>query len=143
MSGLKFFSYEGMGQQLLRDFGYSQAVRVGDRIEVCGQGGWRDSLEDMPTDASAQIDNAFDNIEKALKAAGGKGWSQVFRVNTTHIPLNEAAMEAVQRNFKKYMPDHQPLWTAVGVQRFGADCMAVEIEAVAYDPEGAKAAESM
>lgn len=51
-------------------------------------------------------------------------------------------MAAVQRNFKKYMPDHQPLWTALGVQRFGADRMAVEIEAVAYDPEGAKAAGS-
>lgn len=102
-------------------------------------GGCRDSLEDIPTDAAAQIDNAFANIEKALKAAGGKGWSQVFRVNTTHLPLNEEAMAAVQRNFKKYMPDHQPLWTAVGVQRFGADRMAVEIEAVAYDPEGAKA----
>jgi hypothetical protein len=38
MSGLKFYSYEGMGQHLLRDLGYSQAVRVGDRIEVCGQG---------------------------------------------------------------------------------------------------------
>lgn len=38
MSGLKFYSYEGMGQELLRDLGYSQAVRVGDRIEVCGQG---------------------------------------------------------------------------------------------------------
>lgn len=28
MSGLKFYSYEGMGHQLLRDLGYSQAVRV-------------------------------------------------------------------------------------------------------------------
>ncbi|KAL7918450.1 Endoribonuclease L-PSP/chorismate mutase-like protein [Trichoderma austrokoningii] len=140
MSGLKFYSYEGMGQQLLRDWGDSQAVHVGDRIEVCGQGGWRESLDDMPTDAAAQIDNAFANVEKALKAAGGKGWSQVFRVNTTHLPLNDEAVAAVQLNFKKYMPDHQPLWTAVGIQRFAADRMAVEIEAVAYDPEGAKTA---
>ncbi|KAM0460441.1 hypothetical protein ACHAPV_004708 [Trichoderma viride] len=112
MSGLKFYSYEGMGHQLLRDLGYSQAVRV--------------AIE----------------LKSVVKAAGGKGWSQVFRVNTTHLPLNEEAMAAVQRNFKKYMPDHQPLWTALGVQRFGADRMAVEIEAVAYDPEGAKAAGS-
>lgn len=26
-------------------------------------GGWRDSRKDMPTDAAAQIDNAFANIE--------------------------------------------------------------------------------
>lgn len=159
MSGLKFYSYQGMGQELLRDFGYAQAVRVGDRIESRSvvkvresrrydlgfsfnanffSGGWSDSLEDLPTDAAAQIDNAFENIDRALKAAGGKGWSQVFRVNSTHLPLNADAMAAVQRNFKKYMPEHQPIWSAVGVQRFGADRMAVEIEVVAYDPEGAK-----
>ncbi|KAL6900012.1 Endoribonuclease L-PSP/chorismate mutase-like protein [Trichoderma evansii] len=140
MSGIKFYSYEGMGKELLRDYGYQQAVRIGDRIEVCGQGGWRNSLGDIPTgDPIAQIDNAFENVDKALKAAGGKGWSQVFRVNSTHLPLNADVMGAMQRNFKKYIPDHQPLWTCVEVQKFALDVMGVEI-VVAYDPEGAKAA---
>lgn len=43
------------------------------------------------------------------------------------------------RNFKKWMPDHQPLWTCVGVSRLGLDDMRVEIEVVAHDPEGATA----
>lgn len=38
MSHLKFYAYEGAGQQKQRDFWYSQAVRVGDRIECAGQG---------------------------------------------------------------------------------------------------------
>lgn len=42
-------------------------------------------------------------------------------------------------NFRKYMPDHQPIWTEIGVQKLGADGMNVEIEVVAYDPEGAQA----
>ena len=41
------------------------------------------------------------------------------------------------RNFRKWMPNHQPIWTTVGVTRLGEDDMRVEIEVVAHDPEGA------
>jgi enamine deaminase RidA (YjgF/YER057c/UK114 family) len=79
-------------------------------------------------------------VERNLLDAGGKGWSQVFRVNSYHVPINNEALAAMVRNFKKYMPDHQPIWTCVGVPRLGEDDMRVEIEVVAHDPEGAKAA---
>lgn len=81
-------------------------------------------------------------MELALKTAGGKGWSQVYRVNSYHVPINNEALEAMLRNFKKYMPNHQPLYTCIGVPRLGEDDMRVEIEVVAYDPEGAAAAAS-
>lgn len=35
------------------------------------------------------------------------------------------------------MPNHQPIWTSVGVTRLAEDDMRVEIEVSAYDPEGA------
>jgi enamine deaminase RidA (YjgF/YER057c/UK114 family) len=38
------------------------------------------------------------------------------------------------------MPDHKPIWTEVGVAKLAAEGMRVEIEVVAYDPEGAKSA---
>jgi hypothetical protein len=38
MSNLQYFAYEGVGQRNLKQHGYSQAVRVGDRIECAGQG---------------------------------------------------------------------------------------------------------
>lgn len=79
-------------------------------------------------------------MELCLQDAGGKGWSQVYRVNSYHVPINNEALAAMVRNFKKYMPDHQPLWTCVGVTRLGEDDMRVEIEVVAHDPEGAKKA---
>jgi enamine deaminase RidA (YjgF/YER057c/UK114 family) len=42
------------------------------------------------------------------------------------------------RNFKTWMPDHQPIWTVVGVSRLGEDDMRVEIEVVAHDPEASE-----
>lgn len=39
------------------------------------------------------------------------------------------------RNFKKWVPDHEPIWTCVGVPRLGEDDMRVEIEVVAHDPK--------
>lgn len=70
-----------------------------------------------------------------LNHAGGKGWEQVFRVNSYHVPLNDEAMEAMIRNFKKYMPNHAPIWTVLGVSRLGEDDMRVEVEVVAHDPK--------
>ena len=74
-------------------------------------------------------------MELALRSAGGRGWEQVFRVNSYHVPLNNEAMEAMVRNLRKYMPGHEPLWTCVGVSRLGEDDMRVEIEVVAHDPK--------
>jgi enamine deaminase RidA (YjgF/YER057c/UK114 family) len=74
-------------------------------------------------------------VDLALRDAGGKGWSQVFRVNSYHVPLNNEALMIMVREFKKWMPDHNPIWTCVGVQRLGEDDMRVEIEVVAHDPK--------
>ena len=63
-------------------------------------------------------------------------------MNSYHVPLNREAQEAMVRNFKKFMPDHMPLWTVLGVSRLGEDDMRVEIEVVAHDPEGAAQASS-
>lgn len=38
MSHLQYFAYEGKGVEQQAKFRYSQAVRVGDRIECAGQG---------------------------------------------------------------------------------------------------------
>lgn len=161
MAGLQYYNYPGVGEENNRDFHYSQAVRIGDLIECSGQGefnrlcyaiqhavsddnqgGWypEKGVRSIPREINAQIDQAFKNVDLALKTAGGKGWNQVYRVNSYHVPLNNEANEAMVRNFRKYCPDHQPLYTCVGVSRLGEDDMRVEIEVRAYDPEGAKSA---
>ncbi|CAG8180298.1 unnamed protein product [Penicillium nalgiovense] len=134
MSHLQYFNYDGWGQKAKRDFYYSQAVRIGDRIECAGQGGWDPQTSVIHREINAQIDQAFANVDLNLKHAGGKGWEQVFRVNSYHVPINDEALQAMVRNFKKWMPNHQPIWTCVGVTRLGEDDMRVEIEVVAHDP---------
>lgn len=91
-------------------------------------------------DIEDQIDQAFANVEHILKEAGGKGWEQVFRVNSYHIPLDDRALAAMVRNFDKWMPNHKPLWTVIGVVKLGAEGMKVEIEVQAHDPQGSKEA---
>ena len=63
---------------------------------------------------------------------------QVYRINSYHLPLNDEAMAVMADNFRKYMPNHRPICTCVGVTRLGADDMRVEIEVYAHDPEGGK-----
>ncbi|KAI1767999.1 endoribonuclease L-PSP [Hypoxylon sp. FL1150] len=134
MSNLQFYTYPGFGERAAESHNYSQAVRVGDTIQCSGQGGFNPETGVFFREIDAQIDRAFANVDIALKAAGGKGWEQVFRVNSYHIPLNQQAQEAMVRNFKKWMPNHKAIWTCVQVSRLGED---VEVEVQAYDPEGA------
>ncbi|KAK9482232.1 Endoribonuclease L-PSP/chorismate mutase-like protein [Lipomyces starkeyi] len=135
MSHLQYYNYEGFGKKQQEKFWYSQAVRIGDRIECAGQCGWDPETGVFYKEINAQIDLAFANVELALKTAGRKGWEQVFRVNSYHVPINNEALEAMVRNFKRYMPNHQPIRTCVGVTRLGEDDMRVEIEVVAHDPQ--------
>lgn len=50
------------------------------------------------------------------------------------MPINDEALAAMVRNFHKYCPGHEPIWTCVGVTRLGEDDMRVEIEVVAHVP---------
>lgn len=111
------------------------AARENKIVDNLIVGGWDPTTGEFAKEINAQIDLAFQNVELNLKDAGGKGWSQVFRVNSYHVPINKEALDAMVRNFRKYMPDHQPIWTCVGVPRLGEDDMRVEIEVVAHDPK--------
>ncbi|CAI7661030.1 unnamed protein product [Penicillium pancosmium] len=62
-------------------------------------GGFHDSKGNERPDLTdaAQIDQAFKNIDTALRHAGGTGWSQVYRVNSYHISLDDEAIEVMVR----------------------------------------------
>ncbi|KAH0435686.1 endoribonuclease L-PSP [Colletotrichum camelliae] len=140
MSGLKYFSYNDYGKTLLGEMHYSQAVRVGDNIEISGQGGWDPTTGKVHSDLSDEIDQAFSNVDLALKDAGGKGWSQVFRIRL--YALDEAwtpeGMGRMVENMKKWAPDHAPILTGVGVSKLGQPGMRIEVEVSAYDPQEAQ-----
>jgi len=45
MSKPEFYVTPGYGERQLRTFHYSQAVKIGNRVETSGQGGWNDNWE--------------------------------------------------------------------------------------------------
>lgn len=130
MSTPSFHSYAGLGQTNSDLYHYSQSVRIGPMIRCSGQGGFDDQGEIIKP-MKEQIQAAFLNVEKALHDARGKGWSQVVSVRTYHIDL-DASFEVVVEKFKEFMPNHRPVWVAVGVAKLG-EGMHVEIEVEAYD----------
>lgn len=130
MPSAKFNNYSGVGQSNSDLYNYSQAVRIGPVIRTSGQGGF-DEQGNIIESAREQIRATFQNVEKALKNAGGTGWNQVIAVRSYHIDLDNS-FELVVEMFKEFMPDHRPVWVAVGVARLG-EGLHVEIEAEAYD----------
>ena len=61
---------------------------------------------------------------------------QVFRVNSYHTTdLSVELLGIMTDEFRKWMPDHLPIWTEVGVRQLGAPNMRIEIEVSAYDPK--------
>ncbi|KAF5629961.1 flavin depend monooxygenase [Fusarium tjaetaba] len=142
MSQLKNYTYEGVGEFLTNFLNYAQAVRVGDQLQLSGQGGCfiKDGDLVFAETQLEQIDLAFENVDKALKAAGGKGWEQVFRVNSYHTEITPEVGQRMAENYKKWMPNHRVIWTQIGVRQLGVPTMYCEIEVSAYDPDGANKA---
>jgi enamine deaminase RidA (YjgF/YER057c/UK114 family) len=143
MSQLKSYAYPGIGEWAQKNFAYSQAIRVGNRIVCAGQGGWDPSPEKIDLsklikeDLIEEIDQAFSNVNHNLKHAGGKGWEQVYKVVTYSTDIR-AQHNRIVENLREWMPNHTAVWTEVGVSQLGADDMHFEIEVEALDEEGAE-----
>lgn len=92
----------------------------------------------FPKDINEQIDQAFRNVDLAITTAGGKGWSQVIKITSYHIPLDDTQLQAMVRNFKLWTPHNHPPWTCIETPRLGGGPeMKVEIQVTAWDEEGA------
>ena len=83
---------------------------------------------------SAHIDQAFENVELALKHAGGAGWSQVYKIRVYY--LDPACAGDLARNVAKWCK-HTPIFTAVQVAGLAFPEMLVEVEVTA-DLEGSQ-----
>ncbi|QKX54443.1 uncharacterized protein TRUGW13939_01529, partial [Talaromyces rugulosus] len=81
-----------------------------------------------------QIDQAFKNVELGYITASSAGWSQVYLITSYYVGINGKVMQVMVRNFKKYLPDHEPLWTCIEVACLARPSVRVGIEAVAHIP---------
>ncbi|CAN5597623.1 RidA family protein [soil metagenome] len=134
MNDPEFFVTPGYGPTLLADLRYSQAVRVGDRVEISGQGGWDDEFN-FPADLADEIARAFDNVERTLALAGAS-WSDVIAVDSFHVPeaadtIGDAHTRVMVEQFRRRLGERAPIWTEIGVAALGAPKMRVEIRVTA------------
>jgi enamine deaminase RidA (YjgF/YER057c/UK114 family) len=130
----EFFATPGYGEAQLTNMHYNQAVRLGDRVETSGQGGWDDDWN-FPEALEDEIVQAFDNVERTLTLAGAT-WRDVIAVNSYHIPdsaefIGEAHNRVMVEQLRKRIGDRPPIWTQIGVSALGAPKMRVEIRVTA------------
>lgn len=134
MSRPEFFATPGYGDTQLKNMHYQQAVRIGDRVEISGQGGWDDHFN-FPEDLTEEIVRAFDNVERTLALAGAT-WRDVIAVDSYHLPavadtIGDAHNRVMVEQFRTRMGDRAPIWTQIGVAALGAPKMRVEIRVTA------------
>ncbi|MFD9882786.1 Rid family hydrolase [Streptomyces alboflavus] len=139
MSEPEFFATPGYGETMLATRRYHQAVRIGDRVETSGQGGWDDDWE-FPEVLEDEIVQAFENVERTLAEAGAT-WRDVIAVNSYHVPesteeVGEAHTRVMVEQFRARMGDRAPIWTEVGVPVLAAPKMRVEIRVTAVVGRG-------
>jgi enamine deaminase RidA (YjgF/YER057c/UK114 family) len=130
----EFFVTPGYGDTQLTNMRYSQAVRIGDRVEISGQGGWDDDFN-FPTDLADEIVAAFDNVERTLATAGAT-WRDVISVDSYHVTGSDVSIgndhnHVMVEQFRKRMGERAPIWTELGVATLGAPKMRIEIRVTA------------
>jgi enamine deaminase RidA (YjgF/YER057c/UK114 family) len=104
MNKPKFFVTPGYGEYMLNNLHYSQAVKIGDRVEISGQGGWDDNLQ-ITESLADEIAQAFRNVERTLGTAGA-GWEHVVHVNSYHVGgFPPEVNEVMSKLFRHYMPN--------------------------------------
>jgi enamine deaminase RidA (YjgF/YER057c/UK114 family) len=110
-------------------FGFSRAVRVGDRVIVSGTVAWGDDGKlAAPGDMYGQAKQALRNIEKALDEAGA---SMADVVRTRRYVTDVSRSDQVARAHGEIFGDIRPAATMVGVPALIDSEMLVEIEAEA------------
>ncbi|WP_219097288.1 RidA family protein [Pseudomonas sp. UMAB-40] len=130
MNKPEFFLTPGYGETLLNALHYSQAVKMGDRVETSGQGGWNDELQ-IPEWIEDEIAQAFENLERTLATAGAS-WEHVVHVNSYHVGgFPPIVNETMAKLYRQYMPNHAPIWTQLGVAALGLPTMRIEIRVTA------------
>lgn len=126
----------GYGDRQRRLYHYSQAVKIGNRLETSGQGSWSDDWQ-FPESIADEIAQAFRDVERTLAVAGA-GWEHVVHVNSYHVGLDgqqDDVNAAMTTQFRHYMPAHAPIWTCLGVVALGDPQMRVEIRVTAILPD--------
>lgn len=112
-------------------FGYTSAVRIGNIVEISGQGGWDRDFNFIHKDLLDEVNQAFENVEYVLQSSG-TSWKNVYSVHSYFTqPISEEVNNFMAHQFKSRCAN-PPLWTCLQVARLGDKRMRVEIEVKVY-----------
>lgn len=126
----EFFDTPGYGPRKREGLHDAQAVRIGDRNAMSGQGGVDDDLR-VPATIEDQVALAFRNFERPLATAGA-GRKDVVHINSYHVGgFPPVVNETMTRLVRHAMPNHAPIRTELGVEALGPPGMRVEIRVTA------------
>lgn len=136
-SNVEILSPGDIGRVQLAKYGYAQVLKIGNRVEISGQGGWHPKTVDFSENITLEeeYDQAFDNVAIML-ASVGASWKHVVHINSYHIPSPETGqitdgVELMVQRIRERTPDRAPIWTCVGVPALGNPDMRVEIRVTA------------
>ena len=90
----------------------------------------------LPENEAEQIEQAWKNVEKALKHAGLKNpFENIFSYRSYHVNKHYDSAEMMSGITKKIFREHAPIWTLIGVDRLALPEMKIEIEVCAVVDE--------
>ena len=111
---------------------YCHAVRAGDRVWLSGTVGIRPDGS-VPSDVVEQFEVAMDNLDRALRATGGRP-ENIVKVQVFLIDVNDR--EKINPIRQAYFGEHRPASTLVGIPALVSPELKVEIEAEAILDSG-------
>lgn len=121
-----------------QQYGFSQIVKTrgGTTVYFSGQVGW-DANEQLAdgNNLAAQTRRTFENLQTAVRAAGGEMRDIVsLRIYVVDYKLEESG--PIGENLREFFPpDALPVTTWIGVQALARPELKIEIEAIAVIEE--------
>lgn len=107
-SSLTYINEEGAGQKHSDLCHYSQAVVLGNIVKCAGQGGWTETGDLDANNINGQVDLAFANVDKVLRATGLRGWEDVYSIRSYHVDI-DSSFDYCVRKLKDRIPNHRPI----------------------------------
>ncbi|KAM0231050.1 hypothetical protein ACHAP5_011199 [Fusarium lateritium] len=127
MSSFKYITPPGFFEFLSDTNHYSQAVDLGNGFfKISGQGGLNEKGE-IPSDLKQEVEQTIQNVDTMLKAAGLRGWEDVYYVRSYHTDI-DATLPLITEILRKLIPNNRPGSVAAGVTRLALPTMMLEIE---------------
>ncbi|KAM0354204.1 hypothetical protein ACHAPU_001240 [Fusarium lateritium] len=127
MASFNYITPPGFFEVLSNANHYSQAVDLGNGIfKISGQGGCNAKGE-FPSDIKQEVEQTIQNVDHVLKAAGLRGWEDVYYVRSYHTDV-DTTLPLMTEILKERIPDNRPGSVVAGIARLALPVMRIEIE---------------